>query len=219
MATDLEIAQLICTRVCHDLAGPVGAISAGIELMGDDPEMVDAESLALIAGSASAANHKIKFLRIVLGSCGSGGVSLDILPQAFSHYLAATAGRSGTLKVTWFADAEYAAIADQFNDAAAQILANVLLLAVEAVPGALHLTCRGPGDHGFVCVEAAGAVERNLPIRQDLLDVISGSSEEQLSPRTIQAFVAKRLAESAGSSLQALPVNGGVQITVSAATG
>lgn len=210
MATDLEIAQLIGTRLCHDLAGPVGAISAGVELIGDDPDMVDAESLNLIAGSAGAANDKLRFLRMAFGSTGSGGASLERLQESVTAYLSAVAGQSGSIGVTWFGDEDYTVIGDRFGDAAAQLIANVILLALEAAPGAQHLTCRGPGDGGFVSVESVGAQDRTLRLRQDLLDVVSGMTADPLSARTVQAFFAKRLAQGAGGLLKAEPVERGL---------
>ena len=39
--TDLELAQLLCTRLCHDLAGSIGAVAAGVELIGGDHTQID----------------------------------------------------------------------------------------------------------------------------------------------------------------------------------
>ena len=63
----LLLAQLLCTRLCHDLAGPVGAVAAGVELTAGDPSQVDAETLGLIGNSSAAATRKLKFLRAALG--------------------------------------------------------------------------------------------------------------------------------------------------------
>lgn len=86
---DLELAQLLCTRLCHDLAGPVGAAAAGVELIGGDLTQVDAETLGLIGNSSSAASLKLKFMRTALGV--SGSASGD--PKALlDGYLDAVAG-------------------------------------------------------------------------------------------------------------------------------
>ncbi len=61
--TELELAQLLCTRLCHDLAGPVGAVAAGVELIGGDPAQADLETLGLIGNSSAAASLKLKFMR------------------------------------------------------------------------------------------------------------------------------------------------------------
>ena len=56
MAADgIEFASLLCSRLCHDLLSPVGALNNGIELLADehDPEM-RARCLDLLAESARA---------------------------------------------------------------------------------------------------------------------------------------------------------------------
>jgi histidine phosphotransferase ChpT len=37
----IDLAGLLCSRLCHDLLSPVGALNNGLELMADeqDPEM------------------------------------------------------------------------------------------------------------------------------------------------------------------------------------
>lgn len=69
---ELRVAELLASRLCHDLISPVGAVNSGIELMtefGDDP---DGESMALITSSARTASDKLLFFRIAYGNAGSG---------------------------------------------------------------------------------------------------------------------------------------------------
>ena len=73
--SDLDLAALLCSRVCHDVISPVGAIANGLELI-DDPEM-DAETketaLDMVRCSAKTAAAKLKFCRIAFGAAGSAG--------------------------------------------------------------------------------------------------------------------------------------------------
>ena len=69
---ELRVAELLASRLCHDLISPVGAVNSGIELMtefGDDP---DGESMQLVATSAKTASEKLQFFRIAYGNAGSG---------------------------------------------------------------------------------------------------------------------------------------------------
>ncbi len=69
---ELRVAELLASRLCHDLVSPVGAVNSGIELLtefGDDP---DGESMALISSSARTASDKLLFFRIAHGNAGSG---------------------------------------------------------------------------------------------------------------------------------------------------
>ena len=77
---DLDLAALLCSRVCHDVISPVGAIANGLELY-DDPEM-DEETkqtaLEMVRSSAKTASAKLKFCRIAFGAAGSAGASIDM---------------------------------------------------------------------------------------------------------------------------------------------
>ena len=50
----LDLAALLCSRVCHDLISPVGAVVNGIEVMEDDAdEQTKAFAVELIKKSAN----------------------------------------------------------------------------------------------------------------------------------------------------------------------
>ena len=65
----VDLASLLCSRLCHDLMSPVGALNNGIELMADeqDPEMRD-RCVELLADSAKATANKLKFFRLAFGA-------------------------------------------------------------------------------------------------------------------------------------------------------
>ena len=67
----VDLASLLCSRLCHDLLSPVGALNNGIELLADeqDPEMRE-RCLELLAESARASANKLKFFRLAFGAGG-----------------------------------------------------------------------------------------------------------------------------------------------------
>src|ERR687883_500062 len=70
----LELAALLCSRVCHDLISPVGAIVNGLEVLDDDPKPEDREfALDLIRKSAKTASARLQFCRLAFGAAGSAG--------------------------------------------------------------------------------------------------------------------------------------------------
>ena len=79
MPTDLTFTSLICSRLCHDLVGPVGAIANGIELMEmeDDPDMAG-DALDLLRHSATNASRRLTFLRLAFGSSGGDDMPLPV---------------------------------------------------------------------------------------------------------------------------------------------
>src|ERR671928_799991 len=74
----LDFAALLCSRLCHDLMSPVGALNNGLELLADeqDPEMRE-KCLELLAESAHATANKLKFFRLAFGAGGGFGDEID----------------------------------------------------------------------------------------------------------------------------------------------
>src|SRR5579872_7358542 len=74
----LDLAALLCSRVCHDVISPVGAIVNGLEVLEDEK---DAEmrgfALELIKKSANTASARLQFCRLAFGAAGSAGASID----------------------------------------------------------------------------------------------------------------------------------------------
>src|ERR1700728_4339914 len=75
----LDLAALLCSRVCHDLISPVGAIVNGIEVMEEDKdEETKTFALDLIKKSARQASAKLQFCRLAFGAAGSAGAQIDV---------------------------------------------------------------------------------------------------------------------------------------------
>ena len=63
-ATDL--AAMLCSRVCHDLINPIGAIGNGLEVLGDP-----------IASAAKQSRAKLEFARLAYGASSTSGTDID----------------------------------------------------------------------------------------------------------------------------------------------
>ena len=74
----LDLAALLCSRVCHDVISPVGAIVNGLEVLEDesDPDMRNF-AIELIKKSANTASARLQFCRLAFGAAGSAGASID----------------------------------------------------------------------------------------------------------------------------------------------
>ena len=74
---EIELAALLCSRLCHDLISPVGAISNGIEILADeDDELMRAEVMKLLDQSAQQTSNRLKFFRLSFGAAGGFGSSV-----------------------------------------------------------------------------------------------------------------------------------------------
>src|SRR5262245_45537631 len=75
----LDLAALLCSRVCHDLISPVGAVVNGIEVLEDDnDESTKTFALDLIKKSARQASARLQFCRLAFGAAGSAGAQIDL---------------------------------------------------------------------------------------------------------------------------------------------
>ncbi len=203
MTDNLHIAHLLCTRLCHDLAGPIGAVSAGVELMGTDPSLVDAETLSLLSGSADAASRKVKFLRIAFGWPGGGMPRMDDLAVTFEDYLSATSGPSARLMLAWPTPEEFDSMTAKLGDTAAQLLANLALFGVECMPScsALTIDVDANGSELEIKVQNRTVEGRTSKVRDDVAAAISGSDPNGITPHTVQAHLTRLLVTRLGGQL------------------
>src|SRR5207253_10975789 len=86
----LDLAALLCSRVCHDLISPAGAIVNGLEVLEeeDSDEETKTFALDLIKRSAKTASARLQFCRLAFGAAGSASAQVDLgdaraMAQAF----------------------------------------------------------------------------------------------------------------------------------------
>jgi len=79
---DLRVTELLASRLCHDLVGPVGAVNNGLELLADEIDDMGPEALKLASDSAARAARALQYFRFAYGMAGSRvGGNLDELRQ------------------------------------------------------------------------------------------------------------------------------------------
>ena len=194
MNDTLQLAQLLCTRLCHDLAGPIGAVSSGVELMGTDPSLIDDETLALLSGSAEAASRKLKFLRVTFGWTGTGSPPMDQVGGFFQDYLIATTGPSGGPTLAWPDQSALDLVTARLGNLAAQSMANIVLLGNEVQPGCRTLAVEVKGDGGSLSISVLNKSAGNtVNKRDDIAEVVSGGDTAAMTPQTVHANLARML--------------------------
>ncbi|OPB32100.1 histidine phosphotransferase ChpT [Bartonella sp. AR 15-3] len=63
-----DLAALLCSRICHDLISPIGAIQNAMELY--DEGNADEDALQLVRLSVANASARLQFARMAFGSIG-----------------------------------------------------------------------------------------------------------------------------------------------------
>ncbi len=186
----LDLAALLCSRVCHDLISPVGAIVNGLEVL---EEAKDEETknfaLELIKKSANNASAKLQFCRIAFGAAGSAGAQIDL---GDAQTVARGFLEDEKTKLTW----NLPRVLMVKNKV--KLLLNMLLIAGQAIPrgGKLTVDPIGDGEGMGFKVSAAGTNAKILATTPPLLAGDIGS--EPLNAHHIQPFYAGLLARAAG---------------------
>ena len=65
------LASLVGSRICHDMANPVGAIANGVELVTLGGISADGPEVSLVADSVAHATARLRFYRVTYGVAGS----------------------------------------------------------------------------------------------------------------------------------------------------
>jgi histidine phosphotransferase ChpT len=181
MKTDLDIrvVELLCSRLCHELVSPVGAINNGVELIEEmGAEMAD-EAIGLIAHSADQASRRLRLLRLAYGAAGGDRAGLDEAAQAAEAYFA-----GGKIKLEW--PSGRLDQSGQLLSGTGKVLLNLAILAEEALAYGGRIVV-GPDPDGHPLVTAAG---RNAGLKAETMQALSGDiAVESLTPRTVHAYV------------------------------
>jgi len=191
----LELASLLCSRLCHDLLSPVGALSNGLELLAEerDSEM-RVRIVELLEQSARTSADKLKFFRLAFGAAGGFGESV---PVAEARALVeALASANKRIEVRW------TLAADALPKPAIKALLNLALFGIEALVrgGTLDIGAELRGGASEIVVRAAGP---KIAFDQTVGQALEGTlPAADLSSRTAPAAMLHALAQSVGGHMQ-----------------
>ena len=201
--SDVDFASLLCSRLCHDLVGPVGSIYNGVELLADedDPDM-RRRCLELLADSAKQTANKLKFFRLAFGAAGGFGAQIDTR-EAQTALEGLFADRR--IAIDWLVDA--AALPKN----AMKILLNLAMTAGDALlrGGRLNVAAEQRGDIVELAVRAEG---QRVLLDPELRAALEGRTTfGDLNPRAAAAFLVHTLVQAAGANLM-VSEQGGVLV-------
>jgi histidine phosphotransferase ChpT len=166
----LDLAALLCSRVCHDVISPVGAIVNGLEVFEDEKdEAMKQSALELVKKSASQASARLQFARIAFGAAGSSGARLDL---GDAEAVARAMLQDGRLDIVW--NLPRLLLAKN----RVKLLLNLLLIAGSSIPrgGKLTVDPVGEGEGMGFRVTAEGQYAKIQPAVESLLTNGAGVS-------------------------------------------
>lgn len=191
----VELASLLCSRLCHDMLSPVGALSNGLELLAEekDPEMRQ-RCFELLDQSARVSTDKLKFFRLAFGAAGGFG---ELIPVGEARALIeALVASNARISVNW------ALANDAMPKHAIKTLLNFGLIGIEALPrgGTVDIAAELRDGSSEIVVRSAGP---RIAFDRDIGRALEGTLPDgELSSRTAPAAMLCQLARDAGGGLQ-----------------
>ena len=195
MTSSTDLAALLCSRLCHDMLSPVGALSNGLELLAaeTDPEMRQ-RCLELLEQSAKISTDKLKFFRLAFGAAGGFGDAVPV--EEAKAVVDALVSDNKRVTCNWAIEGE------NLPKPAVKVMLNFAHIALDALirGGTLDIGAEVRDGSAEIVVRAQGdriAFDDNIGKALE-----GGMSAVDLSSRTAAAHMIAMLAEEAGGGLQ-----------------
>lgn len=189
----LDLAALLCSRVCHDLISPVGAIVNGIEVLEEDKdEETQTFALELIKKSARNASARLQFCRLAFGAAGSAGAQIE---TGDAETVARGLLDDDKTKVTWNLPREL----KPKNQV--KLLLNMLIVAAGTIPRGGMLTVDPVQDGPGFRITASGL---NARVTAVVAELLGGNPTQPVDAHGIQPFYTGILARDCGWAVTAI---------------
>ncbi len=202
----LELAALLCSRVCHDLISPVGAIVNGLEVLDDNPKPEDREfALDLIRKSARTASARLQFCRLAFGAAGSAGAQIDL---GDAQNMARGHIEDAKTSIVW----NLPRVLLPKNRV--KLLLNMMVIAQQTIPrgGVITVNPIGDGETTSFRLLAAGL---NARLPQNIADILSGAHAAAVDAHAVQPYYTRLLAQACGLNVTLAVEAEGISVTAS----
>ena len=193
-----DFASLLCSRLCHDLLSPVGALNNGLELLADehDPEMRQ-RVLELLNESARASANKLKFFRLAFGAAGGFGETVDT--REAQAAIEGLFGDNHRIQIGWMVEEPV------LQKQAIKVLLNLALIAGDALIRGGQLDIGAEVTSGNIEIVVRGDGPR-IVLDPELRSALAGGRDElPITPRAAAAFLVHALVTQGGGTLQVSP--------------
>jgi histidine phosphotransferase ChpT len=195
MISQTDLAAMLCSRLCHDMLSPVGALANGLELLAEeqDPEM-RARCMELLEQSARISTDKLKFFRLAFGAAGGFGEAIPI--DEAKAVIEALAADNKRIEINW-------AIADpSLPKPAVKVLLNLAQIGLDALVRGGTLDIGAERRDGAVEIVARARGER-IAFDETIGRALQGDlAEGEITSRTAAAHMIAVVAEEMDGGLQ-----------------
>lgn len=188
---DLNFTAFMSSKICHDLVGPVGAISNGLELLDEETdEDTRAYALELIQFSASVARARLEYARLAFGSSSALGSDVDL---GHAINIARAFVEEGKHKLHWSTEPA------SLEKTKVRLLLTLMNIAMTAIPagGDMKVKVTGEQDAPSIEIRCSG---RGARIPESIAKILKGGTAD-IDPRSVIDYYAVRLAQSCAMPL------------------
>lgn len=196
MQLDVRVLEILASKICHDLISPVGAINNGIELIEDIGGSVVNDAVKLISASGQQAARRLRLFRMAYGKAGAeASQTIKDTRTCASEYL------SGTKAILhWEPTEPMEGFAGETGGL--KMVLNALMLAEETLShgGTIKVEAlnMGSGGHGIL-ISVTGS---HASLHEPSMKALTGETPvEEITPRTVHAYVCGKLAQHYGFSV------------------
>ena len=190
----VDFASLLCSRLCHDLLSPVGALNNGLELLADetDPAMRQ-RCLDLMSESARVSANKLKFFRLAFGAAGGFGQMVDTRESRTA--IEGLFGESKRLTINWMVEDP------ELPKPAVKVLLNLAMIAGDALVRGGTLDIGGESENGLVEIVVRAEGPR-IAIDPDIRATLTDAAQGEVTTRAAAAYLTHSIVADAGGSVR-----------------
>ncbi|SEM43931.1 histidine phosphotransferase ChpT [Sphingomonas gellani] len=201
----VDFASLLCSRLCHDLLSPVGALNNGLELLADETDPAMRERVVeLLHESARTSAAKLKFFRLAFGAGGGFGEMVDV--REARSAIEALLGDQKRTELGWLVEGA------ELPKAALKVLLNLALIANEALVRGGKLDIGAETNEGQVEIVVRIAGPRII-LDPELRDTLTnGEGTEGVTSRGAAAYLVHSIVTHGGGRVMVSQDEDGVAV-------
>ncbi len=214
MIESLRIAELLCTRLCHDLTGPIGAVNNGAEFLAEEGFNMQGQAVELIVSSAFSAVARLQFYRVAYGKVNDHGEA----NLAEKQKLAMDFFVGSKITLDW-PDSHTDSAGVSISVKMSRLIFNLLIIASGTLirGGTVAVRITGDGQKRHVRVSAQGAgLKWDKDVEKMLTEPVP---QAELTPKNIQLYLTRCYAEELASAVSFVAGADELQLSVTQTLG
>lgn len=193
-----DLAAMLCSKVCHDLINPVGAVNNGLETLADPEQAAMADfAKEMITSAAKQAQAKLEYARLAYGASSTAGTEFD------TRECERVANILFDIEK---ADLEWKIAPMFLPKNKAKLLMNMLVIVGAGVPRGGNVVVDLKGEQGSEILKITATSDpekrQRTLIPMGVKELLAGNPEEGVDARGIQPFYTGLLARMSKMDLE-----------------